>query len=172
MNFDNIIHQRHSVRKYADKPVSNEMIQALLESARLAPSAVNFQPWKFLVCTSEEAKQIVRDSYSREWIRQAPVYIVACGDHSTSWKRAHDGKDHCDIDVAIAVEHIVLKATELGLGTCWVCNFDTEKIKSGLALSENMEPIAVLPIGYPHNENVADARNKKRKATDEIVEWK
>ena len=171
MKFDDIIQQRHSVRKYADKPVSKETIKTLLEAARLAPSAVNFQPWKFIVCASDEAKRIVRDSYPREWFHQAAAYIVACGDHDASWKRAHDGKDHCDIDVAIAVEHIVLKAAEMRLGTCWVCNFDTEKIKCGLALAENLEPIVLLPIGYPHNENVADARNKKRKTEDEIVEW-
>lgn len=148
------------------------MIEALLEAARLAPSAVNYQPWKFIVCTSESSKKIVRQSYPRTWFNQAPIYIVACGDHTQSWKRQHDGKDHCDIDVAIAVEHLVLKITDLGLATCWVCNFDAKLLKQSLALSEEIEPIAILPIGYFAEESVEQTRNQNRKALSEIVEWR
>jgi len=171
MNFDEVIRKRKSIRKFSEKPVDKEAILQLLESARLAPSAVNFQPWKFYVCTSEEAKKAIRESYSREWFAGAQVYIVACGDHSRSWKRPADGKDHCDIDIAIAVEHIVLKATDLGLGTCWVCNFDPLKVKEALHLSEEFEPIVLLPLGYPADNYEADPRNSKRKSLEEIAEW-
>lgn len=169
-SLQNIISQRRSVRKYANQSIDKQIIIEIIESARLAPSAVNFQPWKSYVCQSEEAKQIVRDSYPREWFNAAPLYILACGDGEQSWKRPCDSKDHVDIDIAIAVEHMVLKITELGLGTCWVCNFDPQIIKKGLKLSENLEPIVLLPVGYPEN-NDADPRNKKRKSLEEITEW-
>lgn len=171
MELDNIIQQRKSVRKYTDAPVGRETIRQLLESARLAPSAVNYQPWKFIVCASEAAKRVVRESYPREWFNGAPVYIVACGNHHASWKRA-DGKDHCDIDVAIAVQHIVLKVHDLGLGTCWVCNFDAQKLKNDLKLEEQWQPIAILPIGYPQESGETALKDGKRKGLGEIMEWK
>lgn len=171
MELDNIIQQRKSIRKYTDQPVDKETIEKILESARLAPSAVNFQPWKFYVCTSEEAKKAVRDSYNREWFAAVQVYLIACGDHDKSWKRPNDGKDHCDIDIAIAVEHIVLKVTDMGLATCWVCNFDAQQIKRFLQLPDSLEPMVLLPLGYPVENYEADARNKKRNALSEISEW-
>ena len=91
---------------------------------------------------------------------------MACGNHQISWKR-NDGKDHCDIDVAIAVEHIMLAATELGLGTCWVCNFDAKMCAEILNLPKEWEPIAIIPIGYSDTAVV----EKKRKPIDEIVEY-
>ncbi|MDR1742833.1 MAG: nitroreductase family protein [Dysgonamonadaceae bacterium] len=171
MNLDEIIAKRKSVRKYTEQVVDEQTIKALIESARLAPSAVNFQPWTFIVCRSEEAKQIVRDSYPRDWFNTAPIYIIVCGNHSQSWKRPADGKDHCDIDIAIATEHIALKSVELGLGTCWVCNFNPEIIKNGLRLPEDIEPVVLLPIGYVTEDYEADPRNKNRKSPDEITEW-
>jgi len=170
MKLDEIIQLRRSVRKFKDQSVDKEFIDEIIESARLAPSAVNFQPWKFYICRSEEAKKIVRQSYPREWFNSAPLYILACGDHQQSWKRSCDGKDHLDIDIAIAVEHMVLKITELGLGTCWVCNFNPQTVKEGLQLIENEEPIVLLPVGYPENVN-PDPRNKKRKSPEEITKW-
>lgn len=171
MNVKQVIEQRQSIRKYSDRPVEKEIIEQLLESARLAPSAVNYQPWKFLVCTSEKTKNAVRESYPRDWFNQAQLYIVACGNHNASWKRAADGKDHCDIDIAIAVEHIVLTATDLGIATCWVCNFDAKKLKTDLNLDENWEPIAILPLAYPASEIESDARSKHRKKMEEIAVW-
>lgn len=170
MTLDELIQHRKSVRKFKNQPVDKEVIEKIIESARLAPSAVNFQPWKFYICQSEEAKKTVRESYPREWFNNAPLYIVVCGDHGQSWKRPADGKDHCDIDIAIAVEHMVLKINDLGLGTCWVCNFNPQILKEGLHLEDNLEPVVLLPLGYPKN-NEPDARNKRRKALDEITVW-
>lgn len=170
MKLDEIIQLRRSVRKFKDQSIDKEVIGEIIESARLAPSAVNFQPWKFYICRSEEAKKIMRQSYPREWFNSAPLYILACGDHQQSWKRPCDGKDHLDIDIAIAVEHMVLKITELGLGTCWVCNFNPQTVKEGLQLIENEEPIVLLPVGYPENVD-PDPRNKKRKSPEEITKW-
>ena len=170
MKLDEIIQLRRSVRKFKDQSVDKEFIDEIIESARLAPSAVNFQPWKFYICRSEEAKKIVRESYPREWFGGARLYILACGDHQQSWKRPGDGKDHLDFDIAIAVEHMVLKITELGLGTCWVCNFNPRVIQEKMALREGLEPVVLLPLGYPQVEET-DGGNKKRKSLKEITEW-
>ena len=167
--FIKLAEERSSIRKYSDKEVSREVVAQILESARIAPSAVNFQPWKFLIVTGGKSKQLVRASYAREWFATAPMYIIACGNHQEAWHRSFDGKDHTDIDIAIAVEHICLSATAAGLGTCWVCNFDAAKLKADLSLPENLEPIAIIPLGY--SEGDGDARPKKRKSTEEIVQW-
>ncbi|MEG1573519.1 MAG: nitroreductase family protein [Bacteroidales bacterium] len=168
-DFMDLIALRSSVRSYDPHPVEKSKIMLLLEAARLAPSAVNFQPWMFLIITGDEGKSAVRQCYDRDWITQAPVYIVACGDHKISWHRQADGKDHCDIDIAIAIEHICLCAAAQGIGSCCVCNFDPLKLKEYLQLSEDIEPVAIIPIGYQANEEVV--RPKKRKTVEEISKW-
>lgn len=101
---------------------------------------------------------------------QAPVIIVICGDHSRSWRRP-DGKDHLDIDAGIAVDHMTLSAAELGLGTCWVCNFDSMLCHTILGLPSNIETIALLPLGYPADEVDVNRHDTKRKSIDEMVLW-
>lgn len=168
MNLLELIQKRHSVRAYSQQPVEKEKIEYLLEVARLAPSAVNKQPWRFIVVQSEEKKCALHDCYNRDWFKEAPLYIVVCGIHSESWKRGSDSKDHCDIDVAIATEHIVLATQELGLGTCWVCNFDALKCAEILQLPLNEEAIVILPIGYANENTIAE---KKRKSKNEITSF-
>jgi nitroreductase len=168
MTFIDIAAGRYSVRNYKNVPVEKEKILKVLEAGRLAPSAVNYQPLHFIVITDGNVKNKVLEVYSRDWIRKAPVLIVVCGDHSQSWKRK-DGKDHCDIDAAISADHITLAAADMGLGTCWVCAFDAEKCHKVLDLPENLEAIALLPMGYPSQENYQP--EKKRKSLSEIVSW-
>ena len=167
MSFLELAQKRYSVRRYKDQPVEQDKILQVLEAARTAPSAVNYQPWHFIVAVEEEVKDKISEAYPRDWFRQAPVIIVACGDHDQSWKR-NDGKDHCDVDVAIAVDHLTLAAADLGLGTCWVCAFDAEKVHSALELPVNLEVIALIPLGYPNEDRT---REKKRKSLDELVSW-
>jgi nitroreductase len=167
VKFSDLAAERYSLRKFSDKPVEKEKILQVLEAARLAPSAVNYQPRHFIVVTDEELKAKIAEGYSRDWFANAPVVIVACGDHSTSWKR-RDGKDHADIDVAIAVDHLTLAAVELGLGTCWVCAFDAGHVHKVLELPEEIEAVALIPLGYPADES---RPLKKRRELDEIVSW-
>lgn len=167
MSFLDLAKSRYSVRSYESRAVEKEKLLQVLEAARLAPSAVNFQPWHFIVITEDAQKEKIFETYPREWIKEAPAIIVACGDHGKSWKRS-DGKDHCDVDVSIAVEHMALAAADLGLGTCWVCAFDAKKCHELLNLPENLEPIVLLPIGYPKGERLTEI---KRKSLDEIVSW-
>ena len=167
MKFSQLITQRYSVRKYKEQPVENEKLLQVLEAARLAPTAVNYQPFILLVFQDQEKRGRLIETYQREWIKSAPVIILACADHSQSWKRSSDGKDSADIDVAIAVDHMTLQATELDLGTCWVCNFDAQKCAEIFELPLHIEPLVMLPLGYPAD----NLGNKKRKELDDIVHW-
>jgi Nitroreductase len=106
--------------------------------------------------------------YHRDWFKEAPVYIIVCGDHNTAWKRKEDDKDHTDIDAAIAIDHMTLQAIELGLGTCWICNFYVEKCREFFQLPEHIEPIAILSLGYPSDDKIP---TKKRKSLNKIVHW-
>ena len=167
MKLNQIIQQRFSLRNFQNKPVEDEKLLLILEAGRLAPSAVNFQPWYFIVVQQPGNLKKLHSVYHRDWIKSAPVIIIACADHSQSWKRSSDGKDSADIDLAIAVDHITLQATELGLGTCWVCNFDANLCSDLFKLPSQIEPVVLLPIGYPDVE----PPEKKRKSLEEIVRW-
>lgn len=166
--FIDIARKRHSVRSYENKPVEKEKILQVLEAARLSPSACNLQPRYFIVITDERLKSKVAGTFPGAWLKKAPAIIAVCGDHSGSWKRA-DGKDHCDIDAAIATDHMTLAATEMGLGTCWVCAFDAKRCHEILQLPENLEATVLLAVGYPADGDKEHA--KDRKSLDEIAGW-
>ena len=152
--------QRYSCRSYSPAPVPEDALMAVLDVARLAPSACNRQPWMFLIADSDDEREAVVRSYPREWIKSAPVYIIACALHDRSWHRPSDGKDHADVDVSIAVEHLCLAATSMHLATCWVCNFDPEIIREAFRLPGHMEPIAIIPLGYPAEGSEIPAKNR------------
>lgn len=167
MEFDKLIASRFSVRSYTRQKVERNLVLEILESARLAPSAVNFQPWHFVVISDPDSLADFQEVYPRAWFKEAPACIVVCADHSQSWKRKSDGKDFADIDIAIVTDHLVLKATELGLGTCWVCNFNVQLTQQKLQLPNHIEPVVIVPIGY----TTAEAPLKSRKPISEIVHW-
>jgi nitroreductase len=167
MRLNQLISERFSVRNYKKKPVEREKLLLVLEAARQAPSAVNYQPWHFIVVEKPENLDKIKMVYSREWISTAPVVIIACSDRTQSWKRKTDGKDSADIDISIAVDHMTLQATELELGTCWVCNFDAKLCSELFQIPDHIEPVVLLPLGYPDTEMPV----KKRKQLEEIVHW-
>ena len=168
MDFKDLAQRRYSVRSYQSTPVDRELLLKVLGAALLAPSAVNFQPWKFVVVTDPDLLAQLHNCYHREWFKTAPACIVAIGDHDKGWHRPGDDKDHTDIDVAIAIDHLMLAATEIGLGTCWICHFNAEKCAGIFDLPTNFEPIALIPIGYPNSDSVPE---KKRKTLDQVVLW-
>ena len=168
MNFIELATQRYSVRSFASLPVENEKLLQVLEAARIAPSAANFQPCHFIVVSEPELLQMIYPLYPREWLKSAPLIIVALGDHSKGWHRGKDDKDFTVVDLAIAIDHMTLAATELGLGTCWICNFDTEKLQDMFNIPENLEPIALIPIGYP---DIKTKPVKLIKSLEQIVHW-
>lgn len=162
---------RCSVRDYSPRAIEREKLEYILETARLAPSAVNFQPWYFIVIREKTNREKLQSCYDRDWFGTAPAYIIVCADHSVSWKRKSDGKDHGDIDAAIAAEHICLAAAEQELGSCWVCNFDVQKCREIFELPDSIEPVVLIPVGYPADPEVFVYTQKKRKAFNEVVRW-
>jgi len=163
--------RRYSCRKYDSRPVEQVKLERILEAGRIAPSAVNFQPWHFYVIQEPGELSRLHQVYHREWFQSAPCVIVICGDHHSAWKRTSDGKDHCDIDVSITTDHMTLQATELELATCWICNFDPVKTRELLKLPEHLEPAVLLPVGYPLDEVNPDRHTEKRKLLTEIVSY-
>lgn len=167
MNILELPQTRFSARKYTDKPVSDEDLAYIMECARMAPSAVNRQPWKFIIVRSKEARERLWKAYDREWFQSAPLYIVCMKNNAECWTRRKDDKKHGDIDVAIATEHICLAATERGLGTCWVCNYDTDVMRE-LFPSDDFEAVAIIPLG--HIADDCPRMEKNRKDMADIIE--
>lgn len=170
MDFKSLAKQRFSCRKYKTAIPGDDLLKEVLDIARIAPSAANKQPWKFVVINAEPLLTKIKSCYLKPWINSAPVVIAACGDHKASWKR-EDGKDSCDIDLSIAIDHITLAATSKDLATCWICKFDAMKAAELLHLPENWEVIALIPIGYPDMETDPDRHDRLRKSLDDIVEF-
>lgn len=167
MTFKDLSDARFSVRSFTDEAVSQEQMDYILECMRLAPSAVNFQPWHFYVVTKAEDRAKLHQCYSRDWFRTAPVYIICCIRHDEAWVRKFDNKEHGDIDIAIATEHLCLAAAEQHLGTCWVCNFDAQLCHELFSLPENEEAAVIVPLGHPASD--VERKPKTRKSLDDIV---
>ncbi len=136
------VSQRKSVRAYTDEPVPREKLEKILESARLAPSARNTQPWHFVVVTDKEKRKILSKGKYAKFLTQSPVVIVACGDKEAS-------SDWYAVDVALAVENMVLTAQAEGLATCCVGSFDEAEVRQTVKAPDNYEVIVMLAIGYP-----------------------
>lgn len=136
------IQERRSIRTYQDKPVEREKLERILEAGRLAPSAKNVEPWHFIAVTDAEKRKTLSGGTWAKFLRQTPLVIVACGDKKAS-------PDWYAIDVALAVENMVIVATSLGLGTCCVGSFTEKDIKTALKIPENFEVLLMLAVGYP-----------------------
>jgi nitroreductase len=166
MEFSELVQKRYSVRAYRPVPVEEDRLHQVLEAARLAPSASNRQPFKIIVIRTAGRETELRRIYDKSWFVQAPLIIAACGIPAQNWIRK-DGKNYNDVDVTIAMDHLILAAASLGLGTCWVAAFDPAAAREVLRLPAGVEPIAFTPLGYP-----ADTpRQKERKALSELVRY-
>jgi nitroreductase len=169
MDFLQLAKKRFSARQYLDKKVSKDDLNYILEAGRIAPSANNFQPWKWIVIQEEDNLRRVYQLYHREWFKTAPVVLLILADHQQAWERPEDGKNHAIIDASIVADHITLAATQRGLATCWVCNFYVKKTIEYFRLPEHLEPVAFLTLGYPVQEADETRHYRKRKKLEEIV---
>ena len=166
MDFSELVRARYSVRAYKPDPVEEDKLQGVLEAARLAPTAANRQSFRIVVIRTSGREEELARIYGRPWFIQAPLVIAAVGLPADNWVRS-DGKNYNDVDVAIAMDHLILAAADLGLGTCWVAAFDPDAAREILGLPEGVEPVAFTPLGY-----AADApREKKRKPLDALVKY-
>ncbi len=167
MDIFDAIAQRKSVRSFATTLVPEDILVKILESARLAPSAANVQPWHFIVVRDEERRvKIAKGCKYGKFLAESPVVIVGCGNKKASPK-------WYVVDTSIALEHLVLAATALELGTCWIGSFNNEEIREILMLPEEFEVIALIALGHPRERVNPLAKIlhviRPRKKLEEIV---
>ncbi len=146
MTVHDAIRKRYSCRTYQDKSIEKEKLDSILEAARLAPSAKNTQDWRFVVVIDKEIRLLLAETTNRpESFKNTGVIIVGCSNSGDVMKC---GQAIAQIDVAIAFEHICLQATELGLGTCWIGSFKTEKVRAILGIPDDIQIIELMAVGY------------------------
>lgn len=166
MGILDLINERYSVRAYKSDPIEEEKLMVVLTAARMAPTASNRQPFNIIVIHTKGREEELLSVYQREWFVQAPLLLCVCGLPEVAWER-RDGRQYLFVDIGIVMDHIVLAATELGLGTCIVAAFDVLNARRVLSIPENIEPILFTTLGYP-----ADSpRNKQRKDFEEIIRY-
>jgi nitroreductase len=163
--FLELAEKRYSARAYRPDAVPEPVVARLLDALRLAPTAANRQPLRaILIPTCGRAAEL-RRIYDKDWFAlQPPLVVAVCTEPAVAWVR-RDGRNYADVDAAIAMDHLVLAATDEGLGTCWVGAFDPVAAREVLRLPEGVEPIAFTPLGYPADE----PKQKRRKPLSEIV---
>ncbi len=166
MEYFQLIAARYSVRAYRPDPVEDEKLAQVLEAARLAPTADNRQPFQLIVIHTAGREAELRQIYNREWFTQAPLIICACGVPRLGWIR-RDQRRYLDVDVAIVMDHLILAATDLGLGTCWIAAFNAEAARRILKLPAEVEPLIFTPLGYPADTPTV----KERKPLSELVRY-
>jgi nitroreductase len=165
MDVSQAIRRRYSCRHYHDKPLEKEKLHAVLEAARLAPSAKNLQDWRFVVVTDAPTKkEVAAAANNQTFLESAGAIIIAC---TVSNHVMRCGQTVGPIDVAIALEHMCLQATELGLATCWIGSFYADKVKPIVGIPESATIIELLAVGYPADT----AKEPRREAMGHIVSF-
>ncbi len=168
MEFSQLIKDRYSVRKFEARPVEEDKIQALLEAARVAPTAVNKQPWRILVLRSPESLAQLKGC--TPYTFEAPLALAVCAVKGEAWVRSYDGQSSEVIDAAIIGTHVMLAAHDLGLGATWVGHFDPAAFSKIYNLPETLAPVAIFPLGYPAAEaKLAPPHEKRRPLADMVV---
>jgi nitroreductase len=169
MEYTDLIRNRESIRSYdPERPVPKEILDRILDAGRMAPSACNYQPWRFLLVSSPEMLLKVRESYQRDWFRDAPHVLVSVGLKKLAWNRSYDGYNSIETDVAIAMTQIILAAENEGVGTCWIAAYNPEILRKALSLKEDETIYCITPLGYPR-KGYRKSLAKKRKPLDEIA---
>lgn len=169
MNFIDIAKQRCSVRSYSDRKVEPEKLEKILEAAHVAPTAANLQPIRLIVVQREEGLSKIGKTAN---IYGAPLAIIVCADREKAWVRPFDQKQTGDIDASVLTDHMMLQATELGLGSVWICYFKPDVLRSEFDLPESWEPINILAIGYT-DDGVGDPTRfaKTRIPLEQLVSY-
>ncbi len=140
MSLLDVIFSRRSIRRYTSKPVPDKVLKSVLEAGRLAPSADNAQPWHFIAVTDPEIKRELSRGPWRSFIKDSAFTIVGCGEKSDKWST---------VDVAIALENMVLSAEAQGVGSCWIGAFEEKEVKELLGIPDNLKVVALVSFGYP-----------------------
>lgn len=164
MDYQKLIRTRCSIRGYRPDPVPEDVLQKVLDAARVAPTAANRQPLQLIVVTDPSTRALLKEVYDRDWFWTAPVIIVGCAAVTKAWQRS-GGFNAAEVDLSIVMDHLILAATDEGLGTCWVCQFDEAKLKEIVRIPDEVRVVALTPLGFPATE----PRPFQRKSLEELV---
>ena len=169
MDFIEIAKKRYSVRGYQDKKVEEEKLEKILEAAHVAPTAANLQPIRLIVVQSREGLAKIGKGAN---LYGAPLAVIVCADHGKAWVRPFDKKQTADIDASILTDHMMLQATELGLGSVWICYFKPDVIRKEFGLPDDLEPVNILAVGYSDEEAADPERHSQtRIPVEELVSY-
>lgn len=162
MEFYKVLKTRRSVRSFRSDPVPQDALDRVLESVRISPSGSNRQPWRFILVTDPGLRgELVAACGDQDFVGEAPIVVVACG-HDIRYNRGgYMGEMSFLVDVSIAFTHLILAARAEGLGTCWIGSFDNDRIKGLLSIPEDLDVVAVSPIGYPDGEWFRETDRRK-----------
>ncbi len=167
MEFNEVIRKRTAVRKYSDRKVEEEKIQSILEAGNLAPTAKNLQPQRIFVVRSEEYLKKIDEITPCRF--NAPLVFVICSNKDEAF--AKEGHSSYEMDACIVITHMMLEATELGLGSIWLERFDAAKVRELFDLPENIVPVTIMPVGYTAEDYAGNPNHTKRKNLEDIVKY-
>lgn len=168
MDFEKLILNRYSCRHYSDQEIEETILAKVLEAARLAPTAANRQPFQVIIIQTENQSDALLKIYPKEWFVQPPLILCVCAQPDLGWqRRKYDQQSYAVVDAAIVVDHITLQAADVGLGTCWIGDFDPQAARDFLGLPDQVEPVAFTPLGYPLDQ----PGPKKRKDLSDLVRY-
>lgn len=169
MNFYDLAKSRYSVRSYQPKKVSREEIDKLLELAHLAPTGCNFQPQRILVIEEEASLAKLKECTKSHF--DAPLAMLICYHKEEGWTRRYDGAISAPVDCSIVTTHIMLGAWEMGIGSCWVMSFDPQKMRENFNIPAELEPVALLVMGYPSEDSVPNPRHEETRPMEDVVRY-
>jgi nitroreductase len=170
MDFTRVISGRESIRSYdPTKPVDKATLERILEAGRIAPSAANRQPWRFILVSSREVLTQVRRCYQKTWFQDAPHVLIVAGRTGEAWAR-QDGWNSIETDLTIAMDHMVLAAENEGVATCWISNFEPGVLRTALSFSAEDRVYAITPLGYSR-PGFTKKGQRQRKALSEVVKY-
>lgn len=167
MEFKKLITERYSVRKFKPGHLDKEVIEKILEAAHVAPTGCNNQPQRLLVLNTDESIEKLKKCTKCHF--DAPAAILVCYNKDESWVRPYDGALSAPIDASIVATHIILSAYDMGVGSCFVMHFNPSEIKKEFKIPENIVPVALLVMGYPHEDAKPFEFHNKFRPLDEVV---
>ena len=169
MDFLKLASERFSVRKFSDKPIEKDVIEKILKASHVAPTGCNFQPHRILVINSEESLETLKDCTRCHF--DAPCAMLVCYNKDECWTRPYDSSQSGIVDASIVTTHMMLMAWELGVGSTWVMHFNPFRMREAFGIPENIEPVALLVMGYPADDVVPNERHSLFRPEDEIVKY-
>ncbi len=167
MDFEKVIQERYSVRKFEQKHLEKSDIDKILRAGHLAPTGCNFQPQRILVLNTDESTEKLKNCTKCHF--DAPCAMLVCFNKNETWERPYDGATSAPVDAAIVTTHMMLEAQNIGVGTCWVMHFNPEAMRESFNIPDEYEPLALLVMGYPHKDAAPIEMHTKFRPMDEVI---